>query len=199
MRRTLFKSSTSKIAAAALFILLECLACSPARTVNAQSVSSEKDRKPAPNFELKDVNGKVIRLSDYKGKAVMLDFWATWCGPCQIEIPWFMDFERKYRDQGLVVIGVAMDDDGWKSVKPFMEQMKINYRIVMGDDHTADLYGGLEALPTTVLVDRDGRVASMHVGLAGKQEFQDAIEKLLETPATITKASVAGAPRPRAN
>jgi cytochrome c biogenesis protein CcmG/thiol:disulfide interchange protein DsbE len=177
------------MAGVALLGLLACLACSPTRTVNAQSMKAASDRKPAPDFDLKDVNGKVIHLSDYKGKAVLLDFWATWCGPCQIEIPWFMDFERKYKDQGFVVIGVAMDDEGWQVVKPFVEQMRINYRVLLGNDHTADLYGGLEALPTTVLVDRDGRVASIHVGLAGKQEFQDAIEKLLETPAVETKTS----------
>jgi peroxiredoxin len=166
-----------------LLALMTCGACTPSRTVNAQSLKNAKDRKPAPDFELKDVNGKVIRLSDYKGKAVMIDFWATWCGPCQIEIPWFIDFQRKYKDQGFIVLGVSLDDDGWKAVTPFAEKMRINYPIVMGNDSTADLYGAAEALPTTVLIDREGNVASVHVGLAGKQEFQDAIEKLLEAPA----------------
>jgi peroxiredoxin len=169
---------------------MTCLACSPARTAHAQSVKELKDRQEAPNFELKDVNGKTVKLSDFRGKTVMVDFWATWCGPCQIEIPWFMDFERKYKDQGFVVIGVAMDDEGWQVVKPFIEQMKMNYRVVIGNDHTADLYGGIEALPTTVLIDRDGRIASTHVGLAGKQEFQDAIEKLLQAPAPTSSAQL---------
>jgi cytochrome c biogenesis protein CcmG/thiol:disulfide interchange protein DsbE len=101
-----------------------------------------------------------------------------------------MDFERKYKDRGFVMIGVAMDDEGWKVVKPFVEQMKMNYRVVMGNDHTADLYGGIEALPTTILIDRDGRVAGTHVGLAGKKDFQDAIEKLLETPAETSTAGL---------
>ena len=178
------------MAAAALCGLMTCLACSPARTAHAQSVKELKDRQEAPNFELKDVNGKTVKLSDFRGKTVMVDFWATWCGPCQIEIPWFMDFERKYKDQGFVVIGVAMDDEGWQVVKPFIEQMKMNYRVVIGNDHTADLYGGIEALPTTVLIDRDGRIASTHVGLAGKQEFQDAIEKLLQAPAPTSSAQL---------
>jgi cytochrome c biogenesis protein CcmG/thiol:disulfide interchange protein DsbE len=164
--------------------------------VHAQSVKEAKDRQEAPDFELKDINGQMVKLSDFKGKAVMIDFWATWCGPCQIEIPWFMDFERKYKDAGLVVIGVAMDDDGWKAVKPFVEQMKMNYRVVLGNDHTADLYGGIEALPTTVLIDRDGKVASMHVGLAGKKEFEDAIEKLLQTAAQTHTARL-DLPNPR--
>ncbi len=190
MRKILFNLSIRRMAGVALFGLLACLACSHSRPANAQSVKASKDRKEAPDFELKDVNGKVVRLSDFKGKAVIVDFWATWCGPCQIEIPWFIDFERKYKDQGFVVIGVAMDDEGWKAVKPFTEKMKMNYRVVMGNDKTADLYGGIDALPTTVLIDRDGRIAGTHVGLAGKEDFQDAIEKLLETPAQTHSAGL---------
>jgi peroxiredoxin len=176
--------------AAALFGLVTCLACSHEPTAHAQSLKELKDRKEAPDFELKDVNGKTVKLSDFRGKAVMLDFWATWCGPCQVEIPWFMDFERKYKDQGFVVIGVAMDDEGWQVVKPFIQQMKMNYRVVIGNDHTADLYGGIESLPTTLLIDRDGKIASVHVGLAGKQEFQDAIEKILQAPAPTHTAQL---------
>ena len=187
------------MAGAALCGLMACLACSPDRPVHAQSVKDSKDRQQAPDFELKDVNGKTVRLSDFRGKAVMVDFWATWCGPCQIEIPWFIDFERKYKDQGFVVIGVAMDDEGWPVVKPFIEQMKMNYRVVIGNDHTADLYGGIEALPTTVLIDRDGKVASTHVGLAGKQEFQDVIENLLYVPAKTAPSALLLFPSFRAN
>jgi peroxiredoxin len=178
------------MAATLLCGLMASLACSPARTAHAQSTRESKDRKEAPDFELKDINGKTVKLSDFRGKAVMVDFWATWCGPCQIEIPWFMDFERKYKDQGFVVIGVAMDDEGWPVVKPFIEQMKVNYRVVIGNDRTADLYGGIEALPTTIIIDRDGKVASTHVGLAGKQDFQDAIEKVLQTPTQSSSAQL---------
>ncbi len=184
-------NSWNRVMAAAAFCgLVTCLGCSQAPTAHAQSLKEAGDRKAAPDFELKDVNGKTVRLADFRGKIVMVDFWATWCGPCQIEIPWFIDFERKYKDQGFVVIGVAMDDEGWPVVKPFIEQMKMNYRVVIGNDHTADLYGGIDALPTTVIIDRDGRIASMHVGLAGKQEFQDAIEKLLQTPAQTHTAEL---------
>lgn len=142
-------------------------------------VKADKDRKPAPEFELKDVNGKVVHLSDYKGKVVLLDFWATWCGPCAVEIPWFTEFQRKYKDRGFTVLGVSMDDGGWKDVKPFVAEQKINYRIVLGDDKTSDQYGDVEALPTTFMIDREGRIASVHVGLVGKKEFDDAIQKLL--------------------
>src|SRR5207248_1018060 len=147
------------------------------------AVKNDKDRKQAPDFALKDANGKVVHLSDYKGKIVLLDFWATWCGPCQIEIPWFIEFQRKNKDRGFEVLGVSMDDDGWDAVKPFMTEKKINYRIVLGDEKTSDQYGGVEALPTTFIIDREGRIASVHVGLSSRKDFEDAIEKLLETPA----------------
>ncbi len=129
---------------------------------------------------MKDADGRTVRLSDYKGKVVLLDFWATWCGPCKIEIPWFMEFERKYKDRGFAVLGVSMDDEGWRVVKPFITDLAINYRIVMGTELTSQMYGGIEALPTSFLLDREGRIAQVHVGLAGKPDFENGIEQLLE-------------------
>lgn len=139
-------------------------------------------RKPAPDFTLKDANGKDVRLSDYRGKVVLLDFWATWCGPCRIEIPWFTDLEQRKKDKGFAVLGVSMDDDGWKVVKPFVAEMKMNYRVVLGNDEVAKNYGGLDALPTTYLIDRDGKIASMHVGVASRKDFEDAVDELLQAP-----------------
>jgi peroxiredoxin len=150
----------------------------------ARPVKDSKNRKAAPEFALKDASGKVVHLADYRGKVVVLDFWATWCGPCGIEIPWFVDFQRKYKDRGFEVLGISMDDDGWKAITPFVAEKKINYRVVLGDDKTGDQYGGVEALPTTFVVDRDGRIASVHVGLANRKDFENAIEKLLDAPAT---------------
>lgn len=158
--------------------------CSTTSTpVKAASVKPDNERKAAPDFTLKDADGKIVKLSDYKGKVVLLDFWATWCGPCKIEIPWFMDIQRKQKDRGFEVIGVAMDDEGWEVVKPFAAKMAINYRLVIGNDTTAQAYGGVDALPTTFLIDRTGRIAAVHVGLASKKDFEDGIEELLKDAA----------------
>jgi peroxiredoxin len=164
-------------------VILGLVACSPTSYTRAVLLKDDSERKRAPDFALKDANGKVVHLGDTLGKVVLLDFWATWCGPCVIEIPWFQEFQRKYKDRGFEVLGVSMDDDGWKAINPFVASRKINYRVVLGDDKTGDQYGGLEALPTTFVIDRYGRIAAVHVGLTSKKDFEDAIEKLLEAPA----------------
>jgi cytochrome c biogenesis protein CcmG/thiol:disulfide interchange protein DsbE len=157
--------------------------CTDPRTVKA-AVKPEKDRKAAPDFALKDSNGQTVKLADYKGKVVLLDFWATWCGPCKVEIPWFIEIEQQFKDRGFAVLGVSMDEDGWEVVKPYVQTMKINYRIVLGNSEIADLYGGLDSLPTTLLLDRQGKIASVHVGLTpgGKEGFKNDITHLLDTP-----------------
>jgi len=137
--------------------------------------------KPAPNFTLTDANGAIVRLSDYKGQVVVLDFWATTCGGCKVEIPWFMEFKSKYKAAGLAVIGVSMDDDGWKAVKPYVEQKKINYPVVVSTEDVAKLYGGVQELPMTLLIDRDGKVADTHVGMVDKNVFENEIRTLLES------------------
>ena len=145
------------------------------------ATKAAKDRKPAPNFTLKDSNGATVQLSDYRGKVVLLNFWATWCGPCQLEIPWFVDFEQQYKSKGFDVVGVSMDDEGWTAVKPYIVQRKVNYRILLGNDSVTQLYGGVDSLPTTFLIDREGRIAAVHVGLAGKNEYLNEIQSLLDS------------------
>lgn len=134
----------------------------------------------APDFALTDSTGSPIKLSELKGKVVLLDFWATWCGGCKVEIPWYMEFETKYAKKGLATIGVSMDDDGWKSVKPFLQEHKINYPIVIGTQDVANEYGGLPSLPMTLLIDRSGKVAESHPGMVNKEEFENKIKQLLE-------------------
>jgi peroxiredoxin len=163
--------------------------------VKAETVKPDKDRKPAPEFALKDVNGKTVHLSDYKGKVVLLDFFATWCGPCKIEIPWFMEMERRNKDRGFAVLGVAMDDEGWEVVKPFLADLGVNYRVVIGNDATAGMYGGVDALPTTFLIDKEGRIAAVHVGLASRKDFEDGIEQLLQGSAPAVTLNNDGRPR----
>lgn len=140
----------------------------------------DSSRKAAPAFILKDGDGRNVSLADFKGKVVLLNFWATWCGPCKIEIPWFADFEQKYKDRGFAVIGVAMDDEGWEVVKPYVAKSKINYRIVSGNDDVAAKYGGVDSLPTTFIIDQNGRIASTHVGLVSKSDYENEIVKLLD-------------------
>lgn len=145
----------------------------------SSAIGAEKGRRKAPEFSLKDADGRQVKLSDYKGRVVLLNFWATWCGPCRIEIPWFIEFEQKYKDQGLSVVGIAMDEDGWDVIKPYIERSKVNYRILLGDEIVSELYGGIEALPTTFVIDREGRVASEHPGLISKKVYEDEIQQLL--------------------
>lgn len=143
-------------------------------------VGNAKDRRSAPDFALTDAAGSSVRLSGYKGKVVLLNFWATWCGPCKIEIPWFVEFERTYGSRGFAVLGVSLDEDGWASVRPYIEQKKVNYRVVVDDGAIAKQFGGVESLPTTLLIDRDGKIAAEHVGLTSKSTYQDQIAQLLE-------------------
>ena len=137
------------------------------------------DRKPAANFTLLDSKGAKVTLAGLKGKVVLLNFWATWCGPCQIEIPWFVEFNKTYKARGLAVVGVSMDEDGWKSVKPYLAAKKIDYSIVIGTEDLAKAYGGIDSLPSTFIIDRDGKIAFAHTGLVGKDTYETEIRGLL--------------------
>ena len=135
-------------------------------------------RKPANDFSLPGRDGKPVRLSSLKGKVVLLDFWATWCTGCKVEIPWFIEFDKAYRAKGLAAVGVAMDDEGWKKVEPYLKEHPISYTVVAGNFDAAGPYG-ITALPVTVLIDRAGRVAARHVGVVDRKAFEGELKQLL--------------------
>ena len=134
----------------------------------------------APDFELTTLDGKKLRLSDLRGKAVLLNFWATWCGPCKIEIPWLEDLQKQYAPQGLQIVGVSMDDDPPAKVAKFAQDEGINYTVVMGNDKVADLYGGVDGLPETFYIGRDGKIVSRVMGLIGHKEIEENIQSALK-------------------
>jgi peroxiredoxin len=166
--------SRAAFAATALIcaLLAGCASTSAGRATPA-------NREVAPDFTLVDVNGVRGSLSSYKGKVVLLNFWATWCGPCKSEIPWFIEFEKMYKDRGFAVLGVSMDEDGWQVVKPFVKQHAMNYTVMLGNDQLAQLYGGIESLPSTFLIDREGRIASVHLGLVDRHDCEAEIRQLI--------------------
>ena len=135
--------------------------------------------KKAPDFELKDANGKTVRLSDFKNKIIILDFWATWCPPCRAEIPGFVELYNKYKDKGVEIIGVSLDQGGWDDVIPFMKEFGVNYTIVLGNMDVAQKYGGIRGIPTTFVIDRQGRIRAKYVGYRPKEVFERDINLLL--------------------
>ena len=143
------------------------------------AAAPDESRKAAPDFTLNDSKGAPVKLSDYKGRVVLLDFWATWCYGCGLEIPWFVDYEKKYKDSGLAVIGVSMDDDGWPVVKPFIEAKEINYAIVLGNADLAKLYK-VKNMPVTLLIDREGKIAESYFGMVDRASCEAKIQSLLK-------------------
>lgn len=134
----------------------------------------------APVFELPDIRGKKKSLDAYKGKVVMLNFWATWCGPCKQEIPDFIELQKEYRDQGFEIVGLSLDQPGQEDVvKRFVKEKGINYDVLFDDGSVAQAYGGVRSIPTTFLINRDGEIVSSKVGLQPKSAWAAAIEALL--------------------
>jgi thiol-disulfide isomerase/thioredoxin len=170
---------TARIFALALCVSAAVFTSCSQRERPSEASKTASNAKAAPDFNLKDANGASVKLSDYRGKVVLLNFWATWCGPCKIEIPWFMEFEQQYKNKGFAVLGVAMDDEGWEVVKPYIADRKVNYRVVMGNDSVASAYGGIEALPTTFVIDQEGRIVASHIGLINKDDYLKEIKSLL--------------------
>ena len=160
--------------------LLVVCSISPARVPAA--VAPDESRKAAPDFTLNDSKGAPVKLSDYKGKVVLLDFWATWCYGCGLEIPWFVEYQKKYKDSGLAVIGVSMDDDGWPVVKPFIEAKEINYAVVLGNPELAKLYK-VKNMPVMLLIDREGKIAESYFGMVDRASCEAKIQSLLKDDA----------------
>jgi peroxiredoxin len=140
------------------------------------------ERKKAPDFVLTDADGKTVKLAELKGRVVLVNFWATWCEGCQVEIPWFVEFQKKQGERGLSVVGVSVDDEGWTVVKPWIQEKKVNYPIVLGDEELKKRFG-VRALPVTLLIDRSGNVAAVHEGLVNKEGCEKDLERLLEEEA----------------
>jgi thiol-disulfide isomerase/thioredoxin len=162
-------------------IVLLLSGCSSSKPVSAaaSATKADKERKPAPEFELKDADGKTVRLSDYKGKVVLLDFWATWCGPCKIEMPWFVELQKEYGPQGFQIVGVAMDDSSTEDITKFVREMGINYPVLLGKEEVGQSYGGVNALPTSFFIDRDGKLVAREFGLQSRSVFVDHIKEAL--------------------
>ena len=143
------------------------------------SVSGELHGQPAPDFELQSLDGKNVKLSDFRGKGVLLNFWATWCEPCKLEMPWFVELQKEYAAQGFQVIGVAMDDSSKEDIAKFAQKVGVNYPILIGKDEVGQSYGGVNVLPTTYFVDRDGKLVAREFGLQSRSVFVDHIKQAL--------------------
>ena len=155
---------------------------------SGNSAGGAKTPKAAPELTLRDLEGKDLSLSEYKGKVVLVNFWATWCEPCQVEIPWLIEMQQKYAAQGFTVLGIAMDEEGASVVTPWVQKERfdvngtkslMNYPIVIGNDAAADKFGGLLGYPTSVLITRDGKIVKRITGIISYEEISKSIESQL--------------------
>jgi len=165
----------------ALFVLTALLtSLAPNVHAAANDVCDSARKKANLNFTVKDIDGKDVRLSQYKGKVVLLNFWATWCKPCRVEIPALTALYRDYKDQGFVVLGVSVDSEV-SAVKPFARGMKMNYPVLIGAGHEdlGNAFGPFLGFPTSVLVKRDGAICLEHVGTVSRSQLEERIGKLL--------------------
>ena len=135
--------------------------------------------KMAPGFTLVDLQGKKVSLSDYKGRPVLVNFWATWCAPCKLEMPWFEEYRDKYKDQGFEVLGIAEDDAPKDEIVKTAKRTGVSYPVLLTDNKVANLYGGVDSLPTSFYVDKTGTVVEETVGLAPKDEVEAHIKKII--------------------
>lgn len=148
--------------------------------------------KQAPDFTLQDLDGKPVKLSDFRGKAVLLNFWATFCGPCKVEMPWLVELQKQYGPQGLEIVGVALDDSGKDTIQKYAKDMGVNYTILQGQDSVGDAYGAV-GLPATFYIDRNGKIVDSALGLVSRGEIEDDIKKALAESKADAQTAGAGA------
>jgi len=162
------------------------------------AAASKMQGQMAHDFTLTSLEGKTVHLTDYRGKAVMLNFWATWCDPCKIEMPWFVEIQKQYASQGLQVVGVAMDDADTQDIAKFAKDMNIDYPILVGKesvrDELAGNYGGVTFLPETFFINRDGKVTGKVFGLKSRSDIEDEVKKVLGTGTATSSGSTVAAP-----
>jgi peroxiredoxin len=149
-----------------------------------EASSSGLTNRPAPDFTLQSLDGTTVHLSDYRGQAVVLNFWATWCGPCKIEMPWFVELQKQYGPQGLQLVGVAMDDASPKDIQSFAKEMGVNYPILVGKETVGQAYGGIPFMPETFYIDRNGKIVENAFGLKSKREIEDDMKKIIASVKT---------------
>jgi thiol-disulfide isomerase/thioredoxin len=142
-------------------------------------VPASAGEKTAPNFALKTSDGKTVELKKLAGKVVVVNFWATWCGPCRAEIPGMLEVYGKYKSRGLEIVGISLDRGGWEAINPYVEKAKITYPVVLGNNDVAEAYGGIRAIPATFVVDKKGNLVEQHVGSVSTEDFEKMVKKYL--------------------
>ncbi len=167
----------------AMGITLATAAASP-ETPIAAMMNSSAHASLAPGWSLLDLNGKTVQSADFKGKVVVLDFWATWCPPCRAEIPGFADLQKQYGMRGLAVVGVSVDQASTSEIKSFTETLGVNYPVVLADAKTVEAFGGIDGLPTTFVIDQTGHIVHQHLGYTSKSQLESEIKALLPAKPT---------------